>query len=391
MSVRNIVSGNRMHLLCNGKEYFPALIAAIDAAEQEIFLEGYIYEFDDVGEAVSLALINAARRGLIVKMHIDGFGARNFPAFWQERLLNSGVQLLFFRTEIGRFIFDRSRLRRLHRKLVVIDGRLGFIGGINILSDFNQQAIGLPPRYDYAVEVRGPVVAQMHATADRIWRRTAWIMLKNAWRKRSPIIPSQQSFGNIRARIVIRDNLRHRRDIETSYLRAIESARHEIIIANAYFLPSLRFRHALVRAAERGVRVVLMLQGMVEHVILHFATRGLYNQLLSAGVEIHEYSKGFMHAKVAVIDQRWCTIGSSNIDPFSLLLAREANIVVWSRPFSILLRTDLQRHLHEDCTQIQLSHLKKQRFYQRFFSWVSFGIARFLMGISGYGGSRYLE
>lgn len=383
--------GNHLRLLYNGVEYFPALLDAIHSARHEILIETYIYKFDEVGEAVALALMDAVQRGVVVKLHLDGFGAADFPSDRQRKLLSAGVQLLFFRPEVGRFFFDRTRLRRLHRKLVIIDGEIGFVGGINIISDFNQDIPGLPPRYDYAVEVRGPLVPRIHATVNRLWRRSAWASFKHEWLRKSHLHPVEKVTGNAEARFVIRDNLRHRRDIEREYLRAIEAAHREIIIANAYFLPGLRFRHALKRAAARGVRVVLILQGVVEYTIMHHATRGFYHQFLAAGMEIHEYRKGFMHAKVAVIDGRWSTVGSSNLDPLSMLLAREANVFVRDLAFSAQLRADLLRVLHDDSVQVQLEDLHRAGLIQRGLDWACFGIARILMGISGYGGKRYLE
>jgi cardiolipin synthase len=125
--------------------------------------------------------------------------------------------------------------------------------------------------------------------------------------------------GGMRAAFLVRDNIRHRRDIEDAYLQAIEQAQFEIILANAYFFPGLNFRHALVDAAGRGVRVVLLLQGKMDHRLLHYASHALYGSFLDAGIEIYEYHKSIMHAKVAVIDEHWATVGSSNLDPFSLL------------------------------------------------------------------------
>lgn len=382
---------NRLRLLCSGQDYFTALLAAIQTARHEIFIETYLYELDEVGLSVAQALIDAARRGVAVKLHIDGFGARTFPRIWQQKLLDGGVQLLFFRPDTHARLFDRTRLRRMHRKLAVIDGEIGFVGGINIVSDTHEQIPGMAPRYDYAVEVHGPLVPRMHAAVDRMWRQSAWLQLKREWLRRSRLRPLGEDAGHVQAKFVIRDNLRHRRNIENEYLRAIESARHEIIIANAYFLPGLRFRRALIRAVGRGVRVVLILQGVVDHALLHYASRGFYHQFLAAGMEIHEYSKGFMHAKVAVIDGRWCTVGSSNIDPLSLLLAREANIFVRDMAFAAILRADLRRRLAEDTLEIKLEDLHQARPIQRLLPWVAFGITRILMAISGYGGSRYLE
>ena len=385
------VKGNRLRLLYNGIEYFPALLDAINHAQHEILIETYIYEFDEIGEAVAMALMAAAKRGVVVRLQVDGFGAGNFPLVWQDKLIGMGVQLLIFRPEAGHFFFERARLRRLHRKLVVIDGKIGFVGGINIISDFNQEIADLPPRYDYAVEVHGPLVARMHATADRLWRHTAWVRFKHDWLRRCRFCQPAAPAGHTAARFLIRDNLRHRHDIEREYLRAIESAQHENIIANSYFLPGMRFRRALLRAAARGIRVVLILQGVVEYALLHFATRGLYHQLLAAGVEIHEYRKGFMHAKVAVIDRHWSTVGSSNLDPFSLLLAREANVFVRDTAFSAELHADLQRVLREDAVQVRQEDLQRAGRIQRALDWACLGAARFLMGVSGYGGKRYLE
>ncbi|MBS1154639.1 MAG: hypothetical protein H6R07_563 [Proteobacteria bacterium] len=389
--MRGFVRGNQLDLLCNGQDYFPRLLNAIHAARHEVFIETYLYEFDEVGTAVAQALIEAAGRKVAVKLLIDGFGARTFPKDWREKLLAEGVLLLTFRPRISPLTLDRTRLRRLHRKLAVIDGEVGFIGGINIISDFNEQLPGVLPRYDYAVEVRGPLVPYMHAAVDRIWRHTAWGQLKRDWLRGSRLRPLGEIAGHVQAKFVTRDNLHHRRDIEIEYLRAIESARHEIIIANSYFLPGLRFRRALMRAAVRGVRVVLLLQGKVDHLLLHYASRGFYHQFLSAGMEIHEFHKGFMHAKVAVIDGRWSTVGSSNIDPLSLLLAREANLFVRDMAFSTLLRTDLQRVLDEDTVEVKLEDLYHARPIQRLLPWIAFGLTRLLMALSGYGGSRYLE
>ena len=140
---------------------------------------------------------------------------------------------------------------------------------------------------------------------------------------------------------MIRDNLRYRRDIERAYLAAIRTAKREILIANAYFFPGVRFRRALIAAAQRGVRVTLLLQARVEYLLLHYASRALYGQLLAAGIEIQEYHRSFLHAKVAVVDDHWATVGSSNIDPYSLLMAREANVFVRDPHFADQLRVEL--------------------------------------------------
>ena len=166
-----------------------------------------------------------------------------------------------------------------------------------------------------------------------------------------------------------------------------QEAREEIIIANAYFFPGA-LPPCAARAARRGVRVMLLLQGRVEYVLLHYATRALYGSLLDAGVEIYEYHKSFLHAKVAVIDQRWATVGSSNIDPFSLMLAREANIVVDDAPFSQELRRSLHDHMQDGAMVVAKSAWHRQPLWRRALIWSAYGCARLLMGLVGYGGKR---
>ena len=183
---------------------------------------------------------------------------------------------------------------------------------------------------------------------------------------------------------LVRDNIRHRRDIEVAYMKAIEQAKSEIIIANAYFFPGLDFRHALINAAGRGVRVVLLLQGRVEYLLLHYASRALYGNLLDAGIEIYEYRKSFLHAKVAVIDGHWATVGSSNIDPYSLLLSREANVVVDDEEFGMALMQRLKRTMEADGLRILQDNWKQQPAYFRFMSWLSYGLVRLMMGMTGY-------
>ncbi|MDO9189424.1 MAG: phospholipase D-like domain-containing protein, partial [Sulfurimicrobium sp.] len=189
----------------------------------------------------------------------------------------------------------------------------------------------------------------------------------------------------VSAALVLRDNINHRRDIEDAYLDAIDQARGEVIVANAYFLPGRRFRQALISASRRGVKVTLLLQGRVEYLLLHYATRALYGVFLDAGIEIYEYHRSFLHAKVAVVDGIWATVGSSNIDPFSLLLSREANVVVNDADFSVRLKGSLVRAMDEGSRVVTYESWKRQPLYLRLMSWLSYGSVRLLMGVAGYG------
>jgi len=231
-------------------------------------------------------------------------------------------------------------------------------------------------------------VAQMQEQAERLWNRVAWVRLHRPWRVRLRAELDFARKGTQRAALAVRDNLRHRSDIEDAYLDAIQGAREEIVIANAYFFPGRRFRQALIAAARRGVRVVLLLQGRVEYVLLHYASRAVYGMLLDAGVEIHEYYRSFLHAKVAVIDGHWSTVGSSNIDPFSLLLAREANLVVMDREFAAQLREALQQALELGARVVPKRRWFKKPLSTRIAIWIAYAAVRLLMGVFGYAGKH---
>jgi cardiolipin synthase len=297
----------------------------------------------------------------------------------------AGVVVLIFGPKTSPLTLRRKRLRRLHRKLVVVDAGVAFVGGINIIDDMHTPR-HTPPRYDYAVRIEGPLVAGVLEQCERLWRRVAWASLRRSAQRHRPV--DAAAGGTQRAALVVRDNLRHRADIEDAYLEAICAAHKEIVIANAYFLPGARFRHALRAAAARGVRVVLLLQGRVEYALLHYASRALYGSLLDAGVEIYEYHKSFLHAKVAVIDRRWATVGSSNIDPFSLMLAREANVVVEDLHFSQQLRDSLLDHMKSGARVVAKRMWHRQPWWRRALIWAAYGCTRLLMGVAGYGGRQ---
>jgi cardiolipin synthase A/B len=387
--VDRFVTGNRIGLLRSGVEYFPALERAIDSASNEIWLETYIFADDPTGRRIADALSRAAQRGVKVRVLVDGWGAKFYLTAALERALKkAGVELLKYRPEVSAWQFRSHRLRRLHRKLCQIDERIAFVGGINVIDDMNTPG-HTPPRVDFAVSVEGPLIPAVAQTLKRVW---ALVQLVQFGTSQLPLFPERgrvERVGTQTARFIIRDNLRHRRDIEQAYLAAIRGAKREITIANSYFFPGITFRRELVEAVGRGVAVTLILQAKVEYVLLHFASRAMYGQLLQAGVVIQEYHKSMLHAKVAVIDDRWATVGSSNIDPYSLLVAREANIVVRDRGFTSELRAELakmietgsQRVIHQDWQS-------RSRLYKAAI-WVAYGIVRVAMGLLGYGGDEW--
>jgi cardiolipin synthase A/B len=375
--------GNQVTLLRNGTEYFPALEQAIDAATSEIQMQCYIFEDDEAGILIAAALKRAAQRNVDVCVLLDGFGSKDTPKKFFDEMRLSGVRVLIYRPKISPWTFKRHRLRRLHSKISVMDGTTAFVGGINIIDDMNAQSM-IPPRVDYAVKVQGPVVGFIHHRVRHLWRWMAWLR----WHMHPPMrtVPTPSpAAGHARAAFVYRDNALHRKDIEAVYLAAIRNAKSEIIIANAYFLPGLRFRHALSKASRRGVRVVLLLQAQVEFWLLNHASKALYASFLQHGIEIHEYQKSHMHSKVAVIDGRWATVGSSNIDPFSLMLAHEANVVVDDADFASLLRNDLEIAMQSGSRKLVPASWKRKGLISRAMAWIGYSLVRLIMGMVGIG------
>ena len=382
--VVEFLAGNRITLLNSGNEYFPVLLSAIESAQVEIYLESYIFANDAIGHAVAGALSRAAARGVQVNVTVDGFGARNFRADFLPRLTVAGVRAMFYRPEIGPFHLRRHRLRRLHRKLVVIDARVAFVGGINIVDDDNAP-VEMRPRYDYAVRIEGPTLRQVHHAVRRMWEIVSWVNFKRRFRHTVPVTPSCEIAGEQDATLLIRDNIRHRNDILHAYITAINAAQNEILIANAYFLPGLRFGLALHAAARRGVQITVLLQGKTDHPLLRYATQTLYAALLKAGIRIYEYEKSFMHAKVAVVDRLWATVGSSNIDPFSLLLAKEANLFVRNPAFAAELHASVRHAIASGAREMLADELTAHPWHIRALRWLSYELVRMLVGLTGYG------
>jgi cardiolipin synthase len=377
----HFTDGNRLQLLASTPDYFTRLLAAIAAARHSVCMETYILADDPTGNAVVAALTAAARRGVDVRVLVDGFGSGDFARRLALRLPQAGACLRIYRPE--RWWRPQRRLfRRLHRKIVTIDDTLAFVGGINVDdSPVRDERTGEPigPRLDFAVQCEGPIVAAIVFAQRRLW----WAVGAGIPQLRPEPPPRRIAAGaplagGVPASLVLRDNLRHRHAIERSYLGAIRAARRHVLLACAYFQPGRRFRNALVGAARRGVRVTLLLQGRVEYRLQHFAQRALYGQLLAAGIEIHEYRSSYLHAKVAVADSSWATVGSSNIDPLSLLLAREANVVVRDRAFSDELRACIEAAIRDGSRPLRAADFARRSPLARAIDWAAYGLTRAL-------------
>ena len=345
------VGGNRIALLENGEEFFPRVFDAIRQAQREVIIETFILFEDKVGLALHAAMRSAAQRGVKIDLLVDGFGSPDLSREFIAQLSAVGVRVRVF--DPGQPVLGKrlNVFRRMHRKIVVVDGELAFVGGINYSAD-HLLDYGPKAKQDYAVELRGPVVAQIHQFVLRAIalgdKGPRWFRRRL---KQAPPV-DRESVGDMEAVLITRDNRRHTSDIEREYLAAIRAARKRIVIANAYFFPGYRLIKELRRAARRGVDVRLILQGEPDMPIVKTAATMLYHHLLHAGVRIYEYCDRPLHAKVALMDDGWTTVGSSNLDPLSLSLNLEANVFARGRAFNQLLWERMDKLMRESCQQI---------------------------------------
>jgi cardiolipin synthase A/B len=359
MAKRSWVGGNRIQLLENGEAYFPRVFESIAQARSEVLLETFILYEDKVGRQLHAALLAAARNGVKVDITIDGWGSPDLSEQFISELASAGIRVHIFDPTPGWLFRHASSFRRLHRKLVVVDGARAFVGGINYSAD-HMVDFGPEAKQDYAIELEGPIVAQIHdfmhsAIADARGRR--W------FHRRPPAPPAMQQeqahAGTADALFVWRDNGEHRDDIERQYRLAMRLARKRLTIANAYFFPGYAFLRELRRAARRGVEVTLILQGKPDMAIVQVAASLLYGHLLRAGVRIYEYCERPLHGKVALVDDEWATVGSSNLDPLSLSLNLEANVMIRDRGFNKTLSDHLQHLIRHNCKRIEVEDVKE--------------------------------
>ncbi|MBE5250893.1 cardiolipin synthase ClsB [Mixta mediterraneensis] len=373
--------GNKLRLLENGDEFFPRVFGAIQRAERALMLETFILFEDEVGKALHRELLAAAERGVKVEVMVYGYGSPDLSEDFINSLTGAGVRFIYYDPRPLVMGMRTNVFRRLHRKIVVIDDVIAFVGGINFSSEHNT-SYGPEAKQDYAVEVKGPVVAditryvQCAMGSEQATRR--W------WGARSHRPAKNATPGDAQVLFVYRDNDAHRDDIETHYLDMLRSAREDVIIANAYFFPGYRLLREMRNAAQRGVRVRLIVQGEPDMPIVKVGAEMLYNYLVDAGVEIYEYCRRPLHGKIAVKDQQWSTVGSSNLDPLSLSLNLEANLIIHDRQFNQTLRENLGHLLAEECQRVQDDKLPPRTWWHLTKSVIVFHFLRHFPAIAGW-------
>ncbi len=338
---------NHLSLLHRGAEFFPALIHAIDAAHAEIYLETYIFAIDDTANQVRDALIRAASRGVMVYVLVDWLGTgKSTVALLQAEFEPSGVHFVAFNPWFQRGI------ARTHRKIVVIDQQLAFLGGLNINDDLisdDDSGMRLPaPRWDFAVSIIGPLVDDVHVEVATQWKRQSSQTLRRRLGHIRQWYASRLSVQQqvAEAALVVRDNLRNRVAIERQLLQALGRAHHSAVLVTPYFAPGRKLRRAILHAATRGVDITLLI-GVGQFVMQDAVAQSFYPRFIHAGIRLVEYRATQLHAKAAVVDDAWATLGSSNFDGLSLFVNHEANIIVRDANFSMVLRDIIARGVAE--------------------------------------------
>ena len=372
--------GNHIELLENGDEFYPAVFDAIDKARSKVILETFIWFDDNVGRQLHDVILNAAQRGVSIEVLLDGYGSPDLSDEFVGTLTSAGVMFRYYDPRPRTMGMRTNVFRRMHRKIVVIDGEVAFVGGINYsaehMSDYGPEA-----KQDYAVRVEGPVVQDIyHFVLSNLGeeRVSRW------WQRHYQQAVENTTPGEAQALFVWRDNNDHRDDIERHYLKMLANAKKEVIIANAYFFPGYRLLHAMRNAARRGVKVKLIVQGEPDMPIVKVGARLLYNYLVKGGVEVYEYLRRPLHGKVALMDDHWATVGSSTLDPLSLSLNLEAHLIIHDTQFNQTLRDNLTRLIREDCKQVDESMMPKRTWWNLAKSVIVFHFLRHFPAMVGW-------
>ncbi|MCS4315365.1 cardiolipin synthase [Pseudomonas sp. BIGb0381] len=375
-------SGNQIELLENGEAYFPQVFDALRQAQREILLETFILFEDKVGHELQGILIEAAQRGVKVVVSLDGFGCGELSPLFLSELADAGVMVQMFDPASKTLGIRTNWFRRLHRKIVVVDAKVAFIGGINFsadhLGDFGPEA-----KQDYAVQVIGPAVADLHHFA--LAQSGRQVRTRRGWRRRQQRpSPWPTDTGDGLVRLIYRDNLQHRDDIEEAYIHALSKAQQRAVIANAYFFPGYRLLREIRNAARRGVKVQLIMQGQPDVLLAKLAARMLYDYLLKDGVVIHEYCQRPLHGKVALVDDEWSTVGSSNLDPLSLSLNLEANVLIRDRAFNQQLYERLDVLAKEHCQTMPENRKPRLWLWRLTVGFLVFHVMRHFPALTGW-------
>lgn len=368
------VGSDWVALLKDGYQAYPAMLEAIAAAKDSICLETYILKDDGVGMRFLAVLMEKARTGVEVLLMFDYWGSEISDATLRE-LQTAGVKLHVFRPwkywgSLSRALAKMSR--RNHRKALIVDGIVGFTGGLNISNQYAARVDGGEGWRDTHLRISGPGALGLERLFLRTWAQNKGPAFDAKRFERPRAVPNDQ------LRVVGNDFALDRKDIRRAYQSAFSKATSRIFVTNAYFLPPVKMLKALAAAARRGVRVCVIVAATTDVKLVLYAARGLYPRLLKSGIEVYEWAAGrILHAKTAVVDGTWATVGSSNLDQLSMRQNLEVNAIVEERTFGAALEKMFLEDL-EQCRQISLSEVQRYGLIQRLLSWVALRLRHWL-------------
>ena len=362
---------NKIELIKGGSTYFNLLNELIRKAKHTIFIRIYIWDDDTTGTQIADELISAAQRGVSVFIVPDGYASQCLSKRFIKRLRDYGIQFRYFEPLLrsSHFYFGR----RMHEKLVAIDGVHAIVGGVNFANRYNDMD-GVPAWLDYALYVQGEAAHELDKYCRSEWNMDA---------KEATLLPDSLKEESCSVKVSRNDWVKGKHEIWKTYFNAFNQAEESITIMCSYFLPGSVLRSRLSLAAKRGVKVKIILAGPSDVILAKYGERYLYRWMLKNGIEIYEYQPSILHAKVMVTDNHRVTIGSSNVNNVSAYASTELNLDVRNKPFALSVQQLMDSIIANDCIQI-----KKKRFTSNFFARLSqktaYEIIRVILNLSTF-------
>lgn len=362
---------NTVKLVQGGRDYFQLLERLIDEARDTIHFQTYIYDEDDTGRMIADALLRAASRKVKVYMLLDGYGSQRLSRDFKQKLRDTGIYLKMFQPLFKSRNFYLGR--RLHHKVVVIDGWHCIVAGLNISDRYNDTPEARA-WLDWALYAEGEVASVIQQICERRVRLKSNL----------PIQRDKIHFPvGHPVRVRVNDRFGRKREIYDTYLEMFDTCKSELIIMSAYFLPGTEFRRKLVRAAIRGVTIKVVLTGNADVFLIKYAERFIYRLLFRYKIKVFEYRRNVLHGKIAVCDKEWVTIGSYNVNNLSAFASIEMNLDVKHLEFATEVHDRLEKIIAEDCVEITERKFNRQfNSISRLAHNVAYGVFRFLFFLS---------
>lgn len=366
---------NKIKLIHGGQEYFEQLLHLIDQATDSIHLQTYIYNDDETGVLVAEALKAAARRNVAVYLLADGYASQHISEKFIDELQDAGVHFRFFEPlfRSRNFYFGR----RMHHKVFVADSKFALVGGINIANRYNDMP-GNPAWFDFALHIEGEVARQLCVLCWKTWKRFPLKMIVTPCERKQPVFNFNQGETS-RVRMRRNDWVRGKNEISASYSEMFRNAQSHITIMCSYFLPGTLIRNLLSSAVKRGVKIKVIIAGTSDIVLAKHAERWLYDWLLRNKIELYEYQPRILHAKVAVCDSKWATIGSYNINNISAYASIELNLDVDDAAFAHNMQQTLENVIQKECVAITAEkYIRTKNIFKQFVNWSSYVLIRII-------------